>query len=196
MLAYLRVLARLSCLVLLASGSTTALSQGKQIAGVTLQDSITIYNNELRLNGAGLYAADKSGSYVVQIFAKQKFGSFDEFLAGPGAKRLVVTAVKKTDLQPVVKAFNRNLEDSNRLDMAKLVPGMLAVGAAFNTKNTLAPGEVLTVDWITIYGMTIYINGKKQFEALKPPEMFKAVAGVWLRDTAADAALRNALLGK
>jgi hypothetical protein len=196
MFAYLRVLARLLCLVCLASGSTTALSQGKQIAGVTLQDSITIYNNELRLNGAGLYNVDKSGSYVVQIFAKQKFGSLDEFLAGPGPKRLRLTAVKTVDVQSIVKAFNRNLEDANRADMAKLVPGMMAVGNAFNTKSTLAPGDVLMVDWITIYGMTIYINGKKQFEALKPPELFKALAGVWLRDTAADTKLKDALLGK
>ena len=177
-------------------GISNVNAQVPEFGGVKIEDSITIYNNALQLNGAAVFTASKAKQYVVQLYSKQKVGSLDELMAAPGPKRLIFTALKETDLAPVVKLFNRNLEDGNRSDMAKLIPGMVSIGNLFKNKKSLLPGEVMTIDSIPIYGMTIYIGGKLQGEAHKPPELFKAAVGVWIGDAPIDSGLKAALLGK
>ena len=173
-----------------------AQAQTPEFGGVKIEDSITIYNNTLVLNGAGVSTAGKNKMYVVQIYAKQKFGTLDELMASPGPKRLVLTALRELDTGPIVKYFNRNLEDGNRADMAKLVPGMVGIGNLFKSKRALAAGEVMTLDWIPIYGFTVYIGGKLLGEPYRQPELFKAAAGVWMGESNMDPKVKEALLGK
>lgn len=185
------------CFAVAAALSTTnALAQAPEFGGVKIEDNITIYNNTLVLNGAGVSVAGKNKMYVVQVYAKQKFGSLDELMAAPGPKRLILTALRELDTAPIVKNFNRNLEDGNRADMAKLVPGMVGIGNLFKAKRALAPGEVMTLDWIPIYGFTVYIGGKLQGEPYRQPELFKAAAGVFMGDSNMDPKVKDALLGK
>lgn len=171
-------------------------AQLPDFGGVKIEDNITIYNNTLVLNGAGVSILGKNKMYVVQAYAKQKFATLDELMAAPGPKRLVLTALREVDTAPIVKNFNRNLEDGNRADMAKLVPGMVGIGNLFKAKRALNPGEVMTLDWIPIYGFTVYIGGKLQGEPYRQPELFKAAAGVFMGDSNMDPKVKDALLGK
>jgi hypothetical protein len=176
--------------------SAGAQAQAPEFGGVKIEDSISIYNNTLLLNGAGVSTVGKNKVYVAQIYAKQKFGTLDELMAAPGPKRLILTALREVDTAPIVKNFNRNLEDSNRANMATLVPGMVGIGDLFKAKRTLAAGEVMTLDWIPIYGFTIYIGGKLQGTPYRQPELFKAIVGVWMGESNLDAKVKDALLGK
>lgn len=176
--------------------SANARAQAPEFGGLKIEDRITIYNNTLLLNGAGVATVGKNKAYVVQIYAKQKFKTLDELMGIPGPKRLILTALRELDTAPIVKNFNRNLEDGNRADMAKLVPGMVGIGDLFKAKRSLAPGEVMTLDWIPVYGFTVYIGGKLQGEPYRQPELFKAAAGVFLGDSHMDPKVKDALLGK
>ncbi len=171
-------------------------AQAPDFGGVKIEDNITIYNNTLVLNGAGVSILGKNKMYVVQVYAKQKFTTLDELMAAPGPKRMVLTALREMDTAPIVKHFNRNLEDGNRADMAKLVPGMVGIGNLFKAKRVLAPGEVMSLDWIPIYGFTVYIGGKMQGDAYRQPELFKAAAGVFMGESNIDPKVKEALLGR
>ena len=176
--------------------SVNTQAQTPEFGGVKIEDNITIYNNTLILNGAGVASVGKNKMYVVQIYAKQKFATLDAMMAAPGPKRLVLTALREVDTAPIVKNFNRNLEDGNRANMAALVPGMVGFGDLFKVKRTLAPGEVMTLDWIPIYGFTIYIGGKLQGAAYRHPELYKAAVSVWMGESNLDPKVKDALLGK
>jgi hypothetical protein len=176
--------------------SNLAFAQGGDFGGVRVDETISIYNNALVLNGAGLSVVGKNKAYVVQAYAKQKFNTLDELMAAPGPKRLIVTALSEVDTAPIVKHFNRHLEDNNRSNMTSLVPGMVGIGDLFKSKRTLAPGEVMTLDWIPIYGFTIYIDGKLKGTPYRQPELYKAAMSVWMGDNNLDSKVKNALLGK
>lgn len=167
------------------------------IGGIKVAESLSIYNNTLLLNGAGLIANGKTPSYVAQIYAKQKFNSLDELCALPGPKRLVLTAIKEVDTAPIVKMFNRSVDDTaGRTDRAKLIPGLMGIGEVFKANRTLKAGEVMTVDWVPITGMVIYVGGKLQGQPYREPELFKAAMGVWMGLAPADDKVKDALLGK
>lgn len=177
--------------------SGTAASATLDVGGVKIEDTLTIYNNTLLLNGAGIMPGGKTALYVVHIYAKQKFTTLDALVASPGPKRLILTAVKEVDTGPIVKMFNRSVEaTAARSDMAKLIPGLVNIGNIFKTHRVLKPGDVMTLDWIPITGLVIYVGGKMQGDPMRQPEFFRAAMGVWLGDTPADAKLKDALLGQ
>ena len=101
------------------------------------------------------------------------------------------------DTGPIVKMFNRSVEaTAARSDMAKLIPGLVNIGNIFKTHRVLKPGDVMTLDWIPITGLVIYIGGKMQGDPMREPELFRAAMGIWMGDAPADAKLKDALLGQ
>lgn len=125
-----------------------ALAATLDIGGVKVDDTLTIYNNTLVLNGAGLVSNGKNPQYVAQIYAKQKFTTLNELFAAPGPKRMVITAVREVDTGPIMKLFNRSVDSTaSKNDMAKLVPGLVSIGNMFKANRVLRPGEIMTLDW-------------------------------------------------
>lgn len=166
------------------------------IGGIKFEDNLTIYNNTLLLNGAGIVSNGKTPQYSAQIYAKQKFTTLEALSATPGPKRLVLTAIREVDTGPILKLLSRSVDaTAAKGDMAKLIPGMMNIGNVFKANRVLKPGEVMTMDWIPITGLVIYIGGKMQGDPMREPELFRAAMGVWMGETPADAKLRDALLG-
>jgi len=166
------------------------------IGGIKFEDNLTIYNNTLLLNGAGIVSNGKTPQYSAQIYAKQKFTTLEALSATPGPKRLVLTAIREVDTGPILKLLSRSVDaTAAKGDMAKLIPGMMNIGNVFKANRLLKPGEVMTMDWIPITGLVIYIGGKMQGDPMREPELFRAAMGVWMGETPADAKLRDALLG-
>ncbi len=177
--------------------STPVLSATVDIGGVKVDDSISIYNNTLVLNGAGLVMNGKIPSYTAHIYAKQKFTTLDAMFALPGPKRLMITAVREVDTGPILKMLSRSVDaTAAKGDLAKLIPGMVNIGNIFKANKSLKPGEVMTVDWVPITGMVIYIGGKIQGNPMREPELFRATMAVWMGEPPADAGLKAGLLGQ
>ena len=167
------------------------------VGGVKVEDTLTIYNNTLLLNGAGLVSNGKAPMYVAQIYAKQKFKTLNELFAVPGPKRLVLTAVKEVDTGPIVKMFNRSVDETaGKSDRAKLIPSLMSIGEVFKTNRVLKPGDVMTLDWVPISGLVIYLGGKLQGQPCRDAELFKAFMGVWMGESPADPKVKDALLGR
>ena len=175
-----------------------ALAGTIDVAGVKMEDSLTIYNNTLVLNGAGVVSTGKTQLYVVKIYAKKKFASVDQLFQVPGPKRLVITAMaKEFDTAPIMKLFNRNVESqSDKGDMAKLVPGLMSLGKIFGTYKVLKPGESLIFDWAPYAGLVMYMDSKLLGEPFKEPEFFRAAMSIWMGESPLEPKLRDVLLGK
>lgn len=187
----LALAATFSLLGLQASAATI------DVGGLKVEDSIAIYNNTLLLNGAGAVSNGKAPVYTARIYAKQKFTSIEQLFTTPGPKRLVITALKEIDTGPIVKQFNRNVETlADKNDMAKLVPGLMALGKIFSSTRSLKPGESLIFDWAPYAGLVMYLDNKLLGEPFKEPEFYRAAMAIWMGEPAADPGLKNALLGK
>ncbi len=186
------LLVPLATVLLAASGFAATMDVG----GIKVEDSLTIYNNTLLLNGAGTVMNGKVPQYVAHIYAKQKFTTLDALTTTPGPKRLILTAIREVDTGPILKLLSRSVEaTASKGDMAKLIPGMMNIGNVFKANRVLKPGEVMTMDWIPITGLVIYIGGKMQGDPMREPELFRAAMGVWMGEAPADAKLKDALLG-
>lgn len=184
----------LGAAMVLMAGTSSA--DTLDVGGVKIQDSIAIYNNTLLLNGAGIMPGGKTPQYVAHIYARAKFATLDALIASAGPKRLTLTAIREVDTGPILKMLSRSVEaTAAKGDMAKLIPGMMNIGNVFKANRVLKPGEVMSLDWVPITGLVIYIGGKMQGDPIREPELFRAAMGVWIGEAPADAKLKDALLG-
>jgi len=166
------------------------------INGVKVEDSVSVGGTPLQLNGAGTRYKAIFKVYVASLHTTKKVASLDELIAAPGPKRLTMTFLREIEAGPFGKLLTRGVEDNNsKVEMSKLVPGLIRMGDIFTVNKMLVPGDVITLDWIPGTGMVVTAKGKVQGEPFKEPEFYKAIMSIWFGNVPADHSLKDAMLG-
>ncbi|MBI3101362.1 MAG: chalcone isomerase family protein [Burkholderiales bacterium] len=174
---------------------TTALAS-MEIAGIKVEDNITIAGTKLQLNGAGIRYKGPFKVYVGDLYTTQPVKSLDELIAAPGPKRLTMTFLREINSADFGKLLTRGIEDNTpKNEMSKIIPGMIRMGDIFAANKSFAPGDVCALEWDPAKGLSIWAKGKLQAEPFKDPAFFKALMSIWFGQTPADWKLKDALLG-
>lgn len=167
-----------------------------EISGIKLEDSITIADTKLQLNGAGIRYKGPFKVYVGDLYTTQPVKSLDELLAAPGPKRLSMTFLREINSADFGKLLTRGIEDNtSKAEMSKIIPGMIKMGEIFAANKSFAPGDVCALEWDPAKGLSIWAKGKLQSEPFKDPAFFKALMSIWFGQNPADWKLKDAMLG-
>ncbi len=114
-----------------------------EIAGVKIEDSITVAGTKLQLNGAGIRYKGPFKVYVGDLYNTQKVKSLDELIAAPGPKRLTMTFLREINSADFSKLLTRGIEDNiSKTEISKIVPGMIKMGDIFAANKAFVPGDV------------------------------------------------------
>ena len=186
--------------LLVAAWATLFLAPAAQAAvelsGVKVEDTATVAGTKLQLNGAGIRYKGPFKIYVGDLYTTKKVSSLEELTAAPGPKRLTMTFLREIEAGPFGKLLTRGVEDNvPKVEMSKLVPGLMRMSDIFTVNKILVPGETVVIDWIPGTGMVITAKGKVQGEPFKEPEFYKAIMSIWFGPVPADFKLKDALLG-
>lgn len=172
-------------------------AQGMTVGGVRFDDGIELHGQRLVLNGAGVRYVAVLRYYAAALYLPRKTDDPDQVLAMPGAKRLVVVALREIDSADLGKRFTRGVEDNmDKSEFARLIPGLLRMSQLFSDIKKLQPGDSFTVDWVPGSGTVISVKGVQQGEPFREPEFFSALLRIWLGRVPADWKLKDQLLGK
>jgi hypothetical protein len=167
------------------------------LAGVKLEDSVTLQGVPLQLNGAGIRYKAIFKVYTAGLYLGSKVSTTDEVLAAPGPKRMTITMLRDIDSRELGKLFSRGMEDNmERNSFSKLIPGVLRMSDIFAAHKLLKEGETFVLDWVPGTGTVLTVKGKIEGEPFKEPEFFNALMRIWLGPKPADWRLKDALLGK
>ena len=167
------------------------------VAGVQLEDRITVNGSPLQLNGAGVRYKAVFKVYTAGLYLGQKAETTEAVLAATGPRRMTITMLRDIDSAELGKLFSRGMEDNmDRAAFSKLIPGVLRMSQIFSDHKKLQAGDQFMIDWIPGTGTVITVKGKPQGEPFKEPEFFNALLGIWLGNVPADWKLKDALLGK
>ena len=183
----------------LSLGAAAAALQAATIdvAGVKLEDTATVANAPLQLNGAGVRYKAIFKVYTAGLYLGKKAATPEEVLAAPGPKRLSITMLREIDSAELGKLFSRGMEDNmDKAAFGKVVPGVMRMSQIFSDYQKLQPGDNFMVDFIPGTGTIITVKGKQQGEPFKEPEFFNSLMSIWLGKNPADSRLKDALLGK
>jgi hypothetical protein len=166
------------------------------VAGVPLEDRITLSGSPLVLNGAGVRYKAVFQVYAAGLYLTAKVNTTDGVLAANGPKRITLTMLRDIDSAEFGKLFSRGMEDNmERAAFSKLIPGVLRMSQIFADYKKLNKGDNVQIDWVPGTGTVLTIRGKVEGEPFKEPEFFNALMRIWLGPKPADWQLKDALLG-
>ncbi len=167
------------------------------VGGAKIDDSATVANTRLQLNGAGVRYKAVFKVYTAGLYLGRKASTSEEVLAASGPKRMSITMLREIDSSELGKLFSRGIEDNmDKAAFSRIVPGVMRMSQIFSDHKKLQAGDSFMIDWVPGSGTVITVKGKVQGEPFKEPEFFNALMGIWLGRSPADWKLKDALLGK
>lgn len=168
-----------------------------ELAGVKLDDSVRVANQDLRLNGAGIRSKLIFKVYVVALYLPEKKTTTAEVLAAPGARRVSIAMLRDVASDEFAKAFSSGIEQNTEAaERAALAPSMAKFNAMFASVPQLKEGDALQVDWLPGAGMAVQLNGKRLLEPVADLAFYNAVLRIWLGSKPVDDKLKRQLLSE
>ncbi len=172
-------------------------AQTTEVGGVKFDNTATIANTKVVLNGAGVRYKAIFKVYAAGLYTTAKSGTPEAVLATPGPKRMHIVMLRDINASELGKLFTRGMEDNApREEFSKSIPGTLTMSDLFFAKKKLNAGDSFYLDWIPGVGTNIVINGKASAEPIKEPEFYSALLKLWLGKNPADTSLKESLLGR
>lgn len=189
--------ARFFAAALLCLAPWQAFAGPVELAGVRLEDRVTIAGSPLLLNGAGIRYKAIFKVYTAGLYLSEKAQTPEAVLAAPGPKRMAITMLRDIDSAELGKLFSRGMEDNmERAAFSKLVPGVLRMSQLFSKHKQLKSGDTFVIDWVPGSGAVLTVKGEVEGEPFKEVEFFNALMRIWLGNKPADWQLKAALLGQ
>ncbi len=185
---------------LLAACALALLSQAgiaaTEVAGIKLDDTATVANQRLVLNGAGIRYKAIFKVYVAALYLPQKKDTLKDIISLPGAKRVAVVMLREVSSEDLGEAMitgirkNSTPEETRRFELP-----LVKMGDIFSKIPKLKKGESFSVDWVPGSGTVVIVDGKSVAEPIPDEAFYNAILKIWLGDDPADANLKPAMLG-
>ena len=177
-------------------GAAATAAVAVELAGVKVEDAVTVSGTKLQLNGAGIRYKGPFKVYVGDLYTTRRVSSLDDLIAAPGPKRLSMTFLRDINSAEFGKLLTRGMEDNvSKQELSKIIPGMIKMGDIFAANKSFAPGDVCSLEWDPAKGLSVYAKGKLQAEPFKDPAFYRALMSIWFGNTPADWKLKDELLG-
>lgn len=174
-----------------------SLASAVEVAGVKLDDTVRVGDQELKLNGAGIRYKVVFKVYVAGLYLTEKKSNLADVLAVPGAKRITLVMLRDIESESLGQAFMDGLRKNNDLaERTKIINQELIFGRLFASIPELKKGDVLTTDWIPGSGTICHLNGKKVSEFIPDVLFYNALLKIWLGRSPPDVKLKAALFGE
>ena len=163
---------------------STASFAAVELAGVKVEDSISIAGTTLQLNGAGIrYKGPLQGLRRRPLHhpARQVPRRTD---CGPGPKRLTMTFLREINSADFGKLLTRGIEDNvSRNEISKIIPGMIKMGDIFCGQQSLRARRRVCPGMGPRQGSEHLGQGQAAGRAFKDPAFFRALMSIWFGHT-------------
>ncbi len=177
-------------------GVTPLAFAAPDIAGVKVDDEVTLANQKLVLNGAGIRTKFVISVYVCALYLREKRHTTAEVLALPGAKKVAVTMLREISSDDLGDALLSGMRHNSTPEQTtKIGLQLVQLGQLFGSIPRLKKGDTFSLDYVPEIGTTIIVNGKPALDPLPDPAFFEAILRIWLGDNPADSGLKPLLLG-
>jgi Chalcone isomerase-like len=163
------------------------------ISGIKLADQITLGNEPLALNGAGVRSKFFVEVYVGALYLNKTTHDARQALENTGAKSMqMVILYKEVDAEKITRGWVEGIENNlDKAAQAKIADRLSAFNALF---PDLHAGDHVNMNFIPGRGTTLSINQQTLGE-IEGDDFFAALLSVWLGSAPADKHLKTGLLG-
>lgn len=175
-------------LMFMASSANAA-----KVAGVTLDETITVADQSLQLNGAGIRKKLFIKLYVGSLYTASGAGSASEVIDADEVMAIRLNML--SDLltrKKMVAALKDGFKKSTGGDMAPIQSGIDQLIEVMPEK--IKPGTEMTLAYEPGVG-THLMDGDQSISVIEGLDFKQALFGIWLSDKPAQKSLKKAMLG-
>ena len=165
-----------------------------EVAGVKVEERISVAGSELVLNGAGLRTKVFVKVYVGALYATQKSTNATALLDSTAPRRMTMRLMRDVDSDALYGALADGLKANNsEAELAALKAQVDQFAAIMKKIGNAKTGDIVAIDF-NAGGVAVSFNGEARGQVASAP-FAKALLRVWLGDNPVDASLKKALLG-
>lgn len=158
--------------------------------------AVEVQGTKLQLNGAGTRFRAIFKVYDMALYTSKKVSSPADLLALPGPKRLQFTALRELPGTDLGRLFLKGMADnSSKEQVQRHTLASARLIEVFSGRSKMLPGESFAMEFAPGKGTIFYILGKPQGDPVGDEEFFAMVLKIWVGESPADRALKDALLG-
>ena len=165
-----------------------------EVAGVRVDDRVSVGNSELVLNGAGLRSKLFIKIYVGALYVGQKTATPAAIYDSPQPRRMLMRMMRDLDADSLHTALDEGLKNNHSAaELAGIKAQADQLGGIMKAIGKAREGDTITMDFFAdsvVVGMNGETRGK-----VAGAGFARAVLKVWLGDNPADSSLKKALLG-
>ena len=176
--------------VVTVCGSVTA----AEVAGVKLDDSISVNGTQLLLNGAGIRTKLGAKVYVAGLYVPARSTDAESVINGTGPRKIKLVMKRGVGADTMWDAFREGIEaNSTKDELTALQPKLARMEKAFNDLHKTSEGDILEFDFAADGTTTFSFNGQVK-ETIPGKDLSAAFLKIWLGAKPAQAPLKNDLL--
>lgn len=178
-------------MALVLSGIATA----AEVAGVKLEDKITLSGTELVLNGAGIRSKAFFKVYVGALYVSQKQTGLSGVLGLKTPRRVQMTLLRDLSADQLVDALIDGLSDNHsKAEMDAMKAQVDQLSTIMRSMKEVKTGAVVTIDFAPGTGTQVALNGASK-GSIASDAFNNALMKVWLGEHPVSDALKKAMLG-
>lgn len=162
----------------------------RQVGGVDFAETLSVGGQELALNGAGVRKKFVVKVYAGGLYLAQRSADAEAVLAADAPKRVRMVFLRDVDKGKILETYREGFQNNGAgpallKQLERIAPAIVDMRRGGEMFVTYVPGQGTTV--AAAGGQPVTVEGKEFADA-----MFKN----WLGPSPADAALKQAFLGK
>ncbi|NOR51111.1 MAG: hypothetical protein GQ470_00685 [Gammaproteobacteria bacterium] len=170
-----------------------SISNGREVAGVDIAESIHLADTKLVLNGSGIRTKFFFKIYVCSLYSKNKSSSLSGIIDQGGPYRISMYILYDEISGKKLNAAWADGFESN-LSVAERQSLQPAIDTFYSLFETVHKGDVIDIDVNKVDVTTVYLNGDKRGD-IENSLFPEALLQIWLGDEPADDDLKEAMLG-
>jgi hypothetical protein len=165
----------------------------RDVAGVVIPDTVTVADNSLQLNGAGIREKFFMDIYIGALYLPAKTPDSSAILSDTGPASVLMHILHDSISKEKITGawsdgMHANLSDEE-------MQSQQATLDSFNTLfRTVQKGDIIRIDYIPAKGTEVRINNEWR-GAVGGNTFFRALLKVWLGSAPVSSSLKNDMLG-
>ena len=185
--------AALSALLLATCPSVHA---AREVGGVRFEDQLTLADQALVLNGAGMRVKMIIKVYAVGLYVPRRDASAASVLSQPGPKSVRIVMLRNVSAEQLADSLVTGIQDNaSSAEQLALRKRLDALQATMLKVGEAQRGAVIQLDYLPGQGTHITLSGKTLGQDIAGEDFYRALLRIWLGDHPSDSSLKRDLLG-
>jgi long-chain acyl-CoA synthetase len=173
----------------------STLGLAAEVAGVKLEEKVSLGGGDLVLNGAGLRKKAFFKVYVGALYLTQKQNSTAGVLAQKGPRRVQMSLLRDLTADQLVDALIEGLtENHSKAEMDGMKAQADQLASIMRSMKEVKSGQVVTLDFVPGTGTVVALNGSAKGTIVGDP-FNNALMKIWLGEHPVSDSLKKDMLG-